>query len=49
MTCNKIDLKRFNEGLICFAGGQFGILSENFQSNNVNQPDNLIDLFQDRI
>ncbi len=41
------NLKRFNEGLICFAGGQFGILTENFQNNNVNQPDNLIDLFQD--
>ena len=41
------NLKRFNEGLISFAGGQFGILSENFHNNNVNQSDNLIDLFQD--
>ena len=27
------NLKRFNEGLICLAGGQFGIISENFHNN----------------
>ena len=29
------NLKKYNEGLICLAGGQFGILSENFRHNNV--------------
>ena len=40
------NLKKFNEGLICLAGGQFGILSENFRHNNINQSDKLINLFQ---
>ena len=30
------NLKKYNEGLICLAGGQFGILSENFRYNHVN-------------
>ena len=29
------NLKKYNEGLICLAGGQFGILSENFRFNNL--------------
>jgi len=41
------NLKKFSEGLICFAGGQFGILSENFKNNNTRQSDNLIKIFQD--
>ena len=41
------NLKKFNEGLICLAGGQFGILSENFRHNNVRVLDKLINLFQE--
>ena len=39
------NLKKYNEGLICLAGGQFGILSENFQQNNIRVIDKLINLF----
>ena len=41
------NLKKYNEGLICLAGGQFGILSENFLYNNVRVLDKLIMRFQD--
>ena len=41
------NLKKFKEGLICLAGGQFGILSENFKQNNIKVTDKLINLFQE--
>ena len=40
------NLKKFNEDLICLAGGQFGILSENFRYNNIHITDRLINVFQ---
>ncbi|MAI29520.1 MAG: DNA polymerase III subunit alpha [Rickettsiales bacterium] len=40
------NLKSFNEGLICLAGGQFGVLSENFRRYNFGVCDKLINLFQ---
>ncbi len=41
------NLKKYNEGLICLPGGQFGILSENFRQNNVRVSEKLINLFQE--
>ena len=41
------NLKKYSEGLICLAGGQFGILSENSRFNNFKVLDKLVKIFQD--
>ena len=41
------NLKKYSEGLICLAGGHFGILSENFRYNHVRVSDKLINVFHD--